>query len=246
MRRTFDVAKTRERVFRDLHLSTQAVGYATAGSVVTDAVYAFICGLHEEGTVMAQRARQGLASGSALDHDYQWEPRMYHIYAHEAFRFADLALARWLETGTPDPASHRSAMEFTEKSVDAGRAYYRSAGNETVDYYMAEAVQAGEWARGLQYCEEEDPGAAKPVTLTRVQSARRVGYVLCRQAMIRQWDEADVHRAVDRFLSRNMGTWLANGLARDAARWLKIRYAHLGARLSPRDALARSLSYLRQ
>jgi hypothetical protein len=226
---------------------SKAQGPMAAGSVLTDAVYAFLCGLDAEGARIAEHSLAELVASSELDRPERHrniEPRMPSVFFDESQRFRNIALARWMVTGSLDPDSMRLALEFTEKSVDAARSIRPRASHLTLDWYMADAVEAGQFERAMRFNEQEERGADKPVPLNRIQSPRRAAYAICKNMLRGEGTMEAMHHVVDRLLARNMPDWLGGGHGAEAARWLKIRYVHLEGGLQPREVLAKAFLYI--
>src|SRR5262249_33294285 len=97
-------------------------------------------------------------------------------------------------------------------------------------------VDAGEYQIALNRPEAARFSATKSLNTIRGES--QMCYVICRHRLGLEYTEAEVASATERFLKRNMNTWLLDGVPDRAAQWMKVIHWREGtAGISPKEAV---------
>ena len=222
-----------------------AENYTDAEFLLTDTVYALLCGLPQHAKDLAVFAERGLAKYDPSAEDDEREPRLYYRYAGEALRQRSLALVRWILHRGEDLSSFHSAVDHWDWAFVEGRSLSPRADSVELDSCIADCVQAGEYLRGIHLYEREDRHADEPINLSGVLSLRRLCYVICRHFERRELALSDLLKSFDVFLKRNMLEWLSNGMATHVAIALKIRFGNVvRTSASPREIILRAYDYL--
>ena len=212
----------------------------TAGGMLTDVIYGWLVSLDREVQPLLQRAhewmRLGLEAGEAGGN--VGGPGGVHEMA---------ALSEWLLFNRHDAENYRRAADHHEAHL---RAEFldkkKPADTKTLDVFMRNCVQAGDYPRALSFYElAVGADAQAEQNLKKIKSERGLCYAICRAQIDPGQGGAALEDAERRFLRGQMKTWLDNGWAKDAAHWLKIVFwNNRDPRLAPADVVRKAYDYL--
>lgn len=164
------------------------------------------------------------------------------------------AIAQWMLDGSTDTQAWEQARQHhaaaAQESLalineNATRAIFSKAHFSThrLDDYLALCVGAQQYELGIEEFKKYHPSV--PLNASRITQPREFGYVLCMQALGREYDTESVFRAGQQVMRTHLdGDWLSKGQFIRAATWLKIVYSSSGEQLSPLETLLKAYDYL--
>lgn len=202
-------------------------------------IQCLLVGLNEAGVTLLDKARHWIESAIALG---EIPNNHYDKYGSEAERLFRLVCCRWLLYGMHDQKSLDEGTRFSDlyyESFDDAE-YRQCQAEQSIVRYL----EAGRYARGIELYEREN--LPQPKDFAGVSTEWQMAYILCEQRLRKSYAEVDVNMAVRRFLSRNVGPWLAGGQYNTAALWMKLTaWDGVETAESARRALLCCYDYLR-
>lgn len=216
--------------------------YALPGSIdmmVCTVLDGLLVSLDAEVEPILGRARKWQALAIELGHVHP-DPGQRGLF------FENVVLAEWLATNGDDRQAIESTMDglegYLSKSV-AAHGKYDSVG---MDGYMRFATSAGQYHRANGFVESLEPKLKRPSGwIGKSRSQRGLAYEICRLQTAGGADAAKLEPVLQKFLTRNMLNWYANGWGQDATKWLKYAFwRREPGHWSPAQTVRKALDYM--
>lgn len=241
-----------------------------AASDLSDVVYLWLVGLHQEAAPIIPRAIEWLdvAIADKEEDRFGESPDLHRFTLHQA-----KAMGQWMRNAQNDKASFAAAMQGLDGYCQRGG--FKVLGPDTFNYelqkfqpneirgipltkkqvldsyggvlddFMALAFQAEQYQAGIakyeSYC------AATPPSLKKLLKPRELGYALCLHHARGQYAPADLLAAGRKMLQAKLeDEWLGRGGSMRAAMWLKVVYWHADPELTPLQTILKAYDNMPQ
>jgi len=207
-----------------------------ASADIIDAVYCILVGYDDPAQQLLQRAFDWVTLAIKEGE----RPRDYALDGTEAEQYEILAMCNWLLNSIHDADSLTRSVEHEERFlIREGLGHDRA----NVTLGAISYVDAGAYGVALERLASARFSA--PKSLNAIRSEGQMCYVICRHRLGLEYTEAEVASATERFLKRNMNTWLLDGVPDRAAQWLKVVHWREGTvGISPKEAVMMCYKYL--
>jgi len=221
----------------DFEESRSVGGLASSASAyLIDAIYALLVGYDDPAQQLLKRAFDWVTIAIKEGET----PRDYGPDGTEALRYGTLAMCNWLLHGIHDGDSLRRSVEHEERFLMRERL---GRDRTNVSLTALSYVDAGAYQVALERLAAARFSA--PKFQNAIRSEGQMCYVICRHRLGLEYTEAQVASATERFLKRNMNTWLLDGVPDRAAQWIKVVHWREGtAGISPKEAVMMCYKYL--
>ena len=245
--KVFDPAEEREELDGDVGyrfaLDADFEEYRSEGALAAaasfrliDAVYCLLVGYDNPAKQLLKRAFEWVTIGI----DKGEKPRDYAPDGTEAEQYETLAMCNWLLHGVHDVDSLSLVVEHEERFLVRERLGHDRA---NVSLGALSYVDAGAYQIALNRLEAARFFA--PKSLNTIRGEGQMCCVICRHRLGLEYTETEVASATERFLKRNMNTWLLDGVPDRAAQWMKVVHWREGtAGISPKEAVLMCYKYL--
>jgi hypothetical protein len=215
--------------------SKQAIGFR-ARLMLNDAVRCLLVHLESPAERLALRAVEW--SRRALE-EAERGPTYEPLYS-EAMLWTTIAFGTWITQDLHDSESYSKVAEHL-------RRYHLQTPLDdkvSVSLTLVEYLDAAACEEALDVF-ERTPNLRPPKDPLALQFEAGLVYVRCAHTLTSTYSYETVGAATDRFLKKNVNTWLTRGQATRAARWMKV--VHWNAdegRSSAHDTILRCYDYL--
>jgi hypothetical protein len=209
---------------------------SSASAYLIDAIYALLVGYDDPAQQLLERAFDWVTIAIKEGE----RPRDYGPDGTEAQRYETLGMCAWLLHGAHDAESLNRFVEHEERFL-VRECLGRDRAN--VSLTAINYVDAGAYGLALERLASARFSA--PKSLNAIRSEGQMCYVICRHRLGLEYTEAEIASATERFLKRNMNTWLLDGVPDRAAQWMKVVHWREGAAgISPKEAVMMCYKYL--
>jgi|SRR5215471_1215792 len=221
----------------DFEESRSVGGLASSASAyLVDAIYALLVGYDDPGHQLLKRAFEWVTIAIKEGET----PRDYGPDGTEALRYGTLAMCNWLLHGIHDADSLRRSVEHEERFLMRERLDQDRA---NVSLTALSYVDAGAYQVALERLAAARFSA--PTFLNAIRGEAQMCCVICCHRLGLDYTEDEVSSATERFLKRNMNSWLLDGVPDRAAQWMKVVHWREGkAGISPEEAVLMCYKYL--
>lgn len=160
--------------------------------------------------------------------------------------YESIAMCNWLLDGRQDSENLARAVAIQEYECNADKGMRTKL---NVSLTLAMYVDAGAYQQAVDRFTTTS-GLTPPKSLSVIRGEGQMCYAICRQRLGREYTEAEVMAAAEKFLKRpdlnnGVNTWLLRGHYYRAARWMKIIHWHEGKTgISPKEVLLKCYDYL--
>lgn len=235
-----------------------------ADSDLSDVVYFWLAGLHQEAAPIIPRALEWLDMAIAGKEEDRFgeSPDLHRFTLYQA-----KAMGQWMLNTQNDKANFEAALHGMDGYCQRGGVkvlgpdifnyeLQKFQPNEirgipltkkevldsyggALDDFMALAVQAEQYEAGIakfeSYC------AATSPSLKKLLKPRELGYALCLHHARGQYTPSDLHAAGRKMLQARLeDDWLGRGQSMRAATWLKLVYWHADLSLTPLETILKA------
>ena len=219
--------------------------YSSVGGLASGAHNDIICAIYcilvkydEAATKLLAKAHKWLKDAIETNE----RPNRYVVNASEGFRHYYMAMANWLISGEHDDYSMKKYIEYEDRFIEQNREIRNDKFG--ISLTLPDYLDAGEYVRALELF-ERTKGLKPPVNINKIGNEAGMVYVLSRFYLGLEYNEAEVKKALNTFLNRNVNTWLVRGHADRAALWMKIAYWNKSNEIiSPREAVMKCYDHL--
>ena len=258
-----------DRVLRYTYESGDPIGNFGASNL-TDCIYFWLVGLHQEATPIIPRALEWLdiAIAGKEENRFGESPDLHRFTMYQA-----KAMGNWMLNAQNDKASFAAALEGLDGYCQRGGVkvlgpdifnyeLQKFQRNEirgipiptkqaidsyggVLDDFMALAFQSEQYEAGIakfeSYC------AATAPSLKKLLKPRELGYALCLHHARGQYTPSDLHAAGRKMLQASLeDDWLGRGQSMRAATWLKLVYWHADPSLTPLETVLKAYDSMPQ
>jgi hypothetical protein len=207
-----------------------------ASAYLIDALYCILVGYDDPAQQLLKRAFDWVTLAIKEGET----PRDYAPDGTEAEQYEILAMCNWLLNSINDADSLNRSVEHEERFL-IRTGLWRDRANVTLG--SISYVDAG--AYGVALDRLASARFFAPKSLSAIRSEGQMCYVICRHRLGLEYTETEVASATERFLKRNMNTWLLDGVPDRAVQWMKVVHWREGtAGISPKEAVKMCYEYL--
>ena len=210
---------------------------AYSGALLTKALRCWLVGLDDPAARLLRKAHQWVLAAIEANE----RPMHYFPDATEAERFLTLAMCNWLLHGSHDADAFQKYIENEDRYLLHSKF---AKDKVTISLTLPDYANAGAWGRAVEIF-EQTPKLSPPESLRKIRSEAQMVYVLCQHHLRGQFTKQEIAVTGEKFLSRNVETWLGNGHYLRAVQWLKILHWNDTDRTaSPKEIVLKCYDYL--
>lgn len=179
---------------------------SSAHAFLNEGIACVLVDLDEPAQQLFLKAREWLSLAISTEE----RPEPYFPHGTEAIWYSDLALVEWLGGGETPQAALKSCIEHHLEylSAEAGQDPV-AIGLAAVDFVTAQECDS--YMNLLKKCRRCDDISDIP------RNERQMAKLLC------QGERSGIARMLDRFLRKNVASWLKRGHYSTGLRWVRVR-----------------------